>query len=80
MAKIIENRLKIKTVKEESQIGGRPNIHYIAYFVDISTLSLGGENGVFGIKNEVQRFDIRNSFRYSLLVPEVILPESESLP
>ena len=50
--KVVETRLKIKTVTEELQLvkqgGGsseKVTLRYVAYFVDISTLIVGGQEG-----------------------------------
>jgi len=72
--RVVDKRMKIRCLSEETR--------YVAYFLEAAALAPPApQSKLGGNRFTDQAFDIRNGMRFSLLDPDVVLPqEKEFLP
>ena len=83
LVKVVETRLRIKTMGEDMQLTAPPKgsrDRYVVYFMESSALAPEGPGSGKALTEEHQKFDIRSGFRFSLTNPETVLPEPEYIP
>jgi len=77
IVKVVEGRLKIRTIKEDLQlVESKDPVRYSPYFLEVSASQ---PLDVSAIRQD-PKFDIRNGFRFSLIEPEKGLPEPPQIP